>query len=1553
MKKIKGLLVIIAVIVMMLMFSVAASAVQTPTSEKYFSYSIVNGEACIYRIDRGFEGHFVIPEKLKGYPVTEVKQANYPFDSCGNVTAITLPSTIKRVGQLGLSNDLEKVYVDSLETWLNIDFIDQDRSPFSGGGELYIGGELASEIVIPEGVTEIKDYAFQGMRSVKSIKLPLSLEILGTDAFECDVYVDNVESWINLIADSRKAGKTHYRFFGDMYVNTQLLVDLVIPESVTELPAEVFNGFGSIKSVTFHKSFEKVDQYSFFYCTNIKEVYVPDVQTWFNICTDMMRTINMSIDTIYVDNKPLVDLVIPESIDTIPDYAFEYYSKLESISISAPIKKFGYNWNYMCDNFKSIYVDSYETWMDCDFVNGGENPASRVECLYIDGAPVIDYVIPEGATKISSRAFVGYKGLKSITIPSSIEALGDDAFKGSGLENVYVESLEAWFETCRTGIESSEFSWKARHPMSVAKNFYVNGEKIVDLVIPENITRIPALAFLNVKTIESVTFHKGITGVGGSAFSGCTGIKEAYAPDFSTWSKVCGLSGYIRLETIYIDNEPVVDFVVPEGVEKLPAICFNNYNKLESITIGSSLKEIGGNCFTGCDNLKNVYVDSLNTWLNLKFVDETANPMKIAENLYIAGKSIENLVIDENVTSIPAYAFADFKDIKSVTIHDKLTSIGKDAFAGCTNIESVYVPSLENWLNIDFESGNANPLSYGAKLYIDGEFLEVLEVPEEIGLIKQYAFYGYAHIKTFNITGAPLSIDRSAFYGDRKQMEIHAKTLEDWLIVGSDVSAVPYYSNPMQYGATLYINGEQPEEIVIPESVKRIPAYAFNNYKKLKKVTIPVTTKMGLDSLKNSGLEEIIIGSLTTEYEPTTEVTSSFFGGCSTVKKVILGYGVKSIGDGAFRGRSNLKEVVMYSGLEKIGVEAFYNSGITAVIIPSTVKEVGKFAFAYCGALESVTFGDKVGTEPVMNMDDYAFKRCPKLKTVIFNSGVKKIGRFAFDNSFAIKDVYVNDLVTYLCIEYPGDVYDGQYSNPTRCADNIYIDGKIVKNLVIPEGVTKVACNAFYNIKSLETVKFPSTLKEIGSGAFASCWNLKDFTFPESLETIGEFAFFGCTQISKLELKKNVKSVGMSAFDYCTGLKTVYMYPQMLGIAEGAFCDCKNIELILYTGTKEAWDKLLKENKNTGLEGVAVLYRFRPESMRAPEAIYSQQTTDSVTLSWTKINGASGYKVFVKEGSGWKNLKTLKDNTYKVTGLKTGTRYTFAVRAYISSGAFVLWAPEYTTHDTATRTVKPSKVTATTTTSSIKLTWPKTAGATGYRIFYKTANGWSVCVSSTTATAHTFNNLKSGLKFTLAVRPYISTNSGIVWSDYTQVSTATQPVKPASVTASQTTSTLKLSWTPCSGATGYRIFRKSGNNWTAVVNNVTAISYSFKNLRAGSKFTLAVRPYIQTANGVVWGAYTQITTATLPANVTAKVTTPAKGRVTLTWNAVSGADSYLVYYRVGNGAYQLYKTCTGVQNITFNNLKSGAKYTFAVRAITKTSTGNIYGGYNAAAVTVK
>ena len=116
----------------------------------------------------------------------------------------------------------------------------------------------------------------------------------------------------------------------------------------------------------------------------------------------------------------------------------------------------------------------------------------------------------------------------------------------------------------------------------------------------------------------------------------------------------------------------------------------------------------------------------------------------------------------------------------------------------------------------------------------------------------------------------------------------------------------------------------------------------------------------------------------------------------------------------------------------------------------------------------------------------------------------------------------------------------------------------------------------------------------------------------------------------------------------------------------------------------------------------------------------------------------------------------------------------------------------------------------------------------------------------------------------------------------------------------------------------------------------------------------AVRPYIKSGNNYIWSDYTTCLAATTPATVTAKVSSPAKGKITLNWNQVTGADGYQVYYKNGNGSYKLYKTVgKNVKSLSFANLKSGTKYTFAVRAGIKTTGGNIFGGYKAATVTVK
>ena len=321
--------------------------------------------------------------------------------------------------------------------------------------------------------------------------------------------------------------------------------------------------------------------------------------------------------------------------------------------------------------------------------------------------------------------------------------------------------------------------------------------------------------------------------------------------------------------------------------------------------------------------------------------------------------------------------------------------------------------------------------------------------------------------------------------------------------------------------------------------------------------------------------------------------------------------------------------------------------------------------------------------------------------------------------------------------------------------------------------------------------------------------------------------------------------------------------------------------------------------------------------------------------------------VTVKDGNG-KVLK--KDSDYTVvysSGRKAIGKYTVTVN----------FKGNYSGSKQLSFTISPKKidkVTATPGTNQIKLSWTKVSGAAGYRIFVKSGSSWKTLVSSTTAVSYTIKNLKVGTKYTYAVRPYAKVGSNIIWSPYTECATATQAVKPAKVTSTQTTSTITLNWTKCAGTTGYRIYYKSGSSWKVAVSSTTATTHTFKNLKAGAKYTFAVRPYIKNGSNVVWSDYTQFMTAALPATVTAKVSSPSKGKINLSWNTVNGTDGYQVYYKTGNGSYKLYKTVgAGTKSLSFSNLKPGTKYTFAVRSGIKTSGGNIFGGYKSATVNVK
>lgn len=263
-------------------------------------------------------------------------------------------------------------------------------------------------------------------------------------------------------------------------------------------------------------------------------------------------------------------------------------------------------------------------------------------------------------------------------------------------------------------------------------------------------------------------------------------------------------------------------------------------------------------------------------------------------------------------------------------------------------------------------------------------------------------------------------------------------------------------------------------------------------------------------------------------------------------------------------------------------------------------------------------------------------------------------------------------------------------------------------------------------------------------------------------------------------------------------------------------------------------------------------------------------------------------------------------------------------------------------------------ITAAQSSSAIRLKWSPVAGADGYVIYYKSANGWKA-LRNVTVTTDTFTGLNSGTMFTFAVRAYqVNDGKYSLSHDYTTIQTATKSAAPAKIAAKQNTSAIKLMWTPVKGVSGYRIYyRTKTSGWKICVKSTPETSHTFTNLPSGKTYQFAVRTYIATDYGYVSGEYRTFITATVPTAPTTSAASPAPRHVSVSWSAVSGADGYQLLYRINNGEVKIYKAYTSPQSLMFSGLASGSRITFAVRAIKKTESGYIFGGYKAATVQIR
>ena len=375
--------------------------------------------------------------------------------------------------------------------------------------------------------------------------------------------------------------------------------------------------------------------------------------------------------------------------------------------------------------------------------------------------------------------------------------------------------------------------------------------------------------------------------------------------------------------------------------------------------------------------------------------------------------------------------------------------------------------------------------------YVDGvkaEFPYV--VTADTDFVAQYAPTKYTI--TYNVNGGTMPATFVSEYNVETSVTLPTPTrslylFEGWYenadFSGAKVTSIPvseignktYYAkwlsttNGITYqlsnnGAYYIVTGYNGSDavIVIPSSVDGIPvtqiaANAFKGKQKITSITVP---------------------------DSVTSIGNYAFYDCISLTELNLGKGVKTIPSSMAEGCNKLASINIPDSVTSIGNYAFYNcTSLTSVVIPDSVTSIGSYAFSNCSSLTSVVIGDSVTS----------------------------IGYEAFRNCSRLTSVYINDLSNWCNISF-----SDYYSNPLYYANNLYVNGELVTELVIPDSETSIGQYAFWNYDSLTSVVIPDSVTSIGSDAFYNCRSLTSVVIGDSVTSIGSYAFYGCSKLREV-----------------------------------------------------------------------------------------------------------------------------------------------------------------------------------------------------------------------------------------------------------------------------------------------------------------------------------------------------------------------------------------------------------------------------------------------------
>ena len=1342
MKIIKKSLSALLALVMLLSITAGVDLSAYAATSGDYTYEVLDDGTVEITGYTGTASSISIPGTIGGKKVTSIGEG--AFWACESLASVTIPNSVTSIGK------------DAFVNCTSLTSVTLPNSVTSIGKDAFLGCHSLSSVTIPNSVTSIGEGAFFGCDSLTSVTIPNSVTSIGDQAF----------------------------------LGCHSLSSVTIPNSVTSIGEGAFWACESLSSVTIPNSVTSIGKDAFFGCHSLSSVNVDASNKNYASVNGVLYNKNKTELIRYPEGKTASSFIIPNSVTSISEKAFDDCENLTSVTIPNSVTSIGDKAFFGCENLTSVTIPNSVTSIGKDTFGF---------CTSLTSV-----TIPNSVTSIGDEAFENCTSLTSVTIPNSVTSIGKSVFsRCEDLTSINVNTANRIYTSVNGVLYNKNKTEIVCYPAGkTASSFIIPNsvtsigayvfyycENLTSVTIPNSVTNIGDYAFENCTSLTSVTIPNSVTNIGDYAFWGCDSLTSITIPNsiISIGANAFEWTGYYNNESnwtdgvLYIGNclmnaDPNVvpdSYAIKDGTTVIANHAFYDCENLTSVTMPKSVTGIGETAFLH---------------VNVNFV------LNCYYGSYAYQYALENDIKYKFISNEGMEKF-NTNETKTVTI-----SSDKD------KKYFVFTPSVSGKYDVDYKSEDLYVYILDSDMnYVD----ETIIVNENV----RESYPGYY-------------VD--SYYA-----------LEKGKIYYLEISAGYFDSYPVSENITVGLRHEHR----FSNGKCTVCGIAEYYYKVLSDGTAELTGYNG--SEKNLTIPSVIDG-----YR-ITSIREWAFANCSSLTSVTIPNSVTSISNHAFYDCDSLTNInidtanknyasvngVLYS---KDKTELIcYPDGKTAssFTIPNSVISISWYSFADCPNLTSVTIPNSV-----TRIEYWAFRFCTSLTSITVKNKNCKFGEAAL-GLYATIYGYKNSTA---------ETYAKEHGNKFVAIDaecsHTWNNGKVTKAATCTaNGVKTYTCTACGETKT-ETIK--ATGHSYDNGVItkqptSTATGIKTYTCTKCKATKTETLPVTRLQTPTAKAVVNANGGFTISWNKITGADKYDVYYdngtgyKLLRTVTGTSTTTGTAPY----GKKYSYKVRAVNNKNSAVTSAfsAAVTAINNKKLQTPTLKATVNANGSFKLSWNKVEGATRYGIYMLENGKYKWIKSTSATSWTTGTAQYGKKYTYKVFAVNDNTSA---KSEFSSAVSATNNKKLQATTAKVTVNangSFKLSWNKVTGATKYGIYMKQANGSYKWIKTVTGTSFTTAVAAYGKQYSYKVLAANNNKSAQTFSNVVNAKNTKKLQTPTLKVAVNKNGSFKLSWGKVTGATSYQIYMKQSNGTYKLIKTTSSTSFTTAVAAKGKTYSYKVR----------------------------------------------------------------------------------------------------------------